>query len=236
MDSAFESTFKKVKSQAKDVGNVWVTVLKEIEKRTIGILDRVTDLTKENFKLTQDIIKNQVENQINALEESLERGEITQKEFDAKSKEIRKEQWEREKRFSRSQAELDFWGAIAEAYREGGVLAAITSVPFLLKQRELTLKKIDTQPAPFQQGGVIKGLNEQMGNENGIISVQNGEAILNRRAVLELGESTINRLNKGEPIAPDVSIVVNSNNGSEVVDVLNDYFRQFGTSERGVSL
>jgi tape measure domain-containing protein len=88
---------------------------------------------------------------------------------------------------------------------------------------------IASQKIPeFQAGGVVSGLNAPIGNEDGIIAAQNGEAVLNRNATFNLGEETINKLNRGENLQPVVNITVNNSNGEEVVDKLNDYFRQFG--------
>jgi hypothetical protein len=68
-----------------------------------------------------------------------------------------------------------------------------------------------------------------------MVAVQRGESILTRAATAMLGPDAIQALNSGRRMG-DVNITVNSNNPKDVVYVLNDYFRQYGTSQRGTSL
>lgn len=77
----------------------------------------------------------------------------------------------------------------------------------------------------FAQGGIIK--NVVPASEDGMIAVQRGEAVLNKNAVVNLGEDTINRLNRGE-IGNTVHITVQTNNGRAVIDTLNDYYKTYG--------
>ncbi len=86
----------------------------------------------------------------------------------------------------------------------------------------------------FERGGLIGG-NRHI-NGGTVIEAERGESILNREATAILGTEAINALNDGRDISNNVNITVNTDNGQEVVDVLNDYFKQFGTSERGVSV
>jgi len=97
---------------------------------------------------------------------------------------------------------------------------------------------VGTKLPKKEAGGVIDNVLPAggIGNEDGLIAVQCGESVLTRDATVSLGQETINALNRGENIAPNVTINVTTDNGQEVVETLNDYFRQFGTSQRGVAL
>lgn len=97
---------------------------------------------------------------------------------------------------------------------------------------------IAAQPLPrMQSGGVIDNvLPANISGEDGVIAVQRGESVLNQQATAVLGRDAINALNAGQSATPSVNITVNSTNGQEVVETLNDYFRQFGTSRQGVSI
>ena len=93
-----------------------------------------------------------------------------------------------------------------------------------------------TQLPTAQDGGVIDNvLSAPIRGEDGIIGVQRGESILTRDATVNLGRDTISALNQGQGlnINPNIQITVQSDNGQEVVDTLNDYLRQFGGTQRG---
>jgi hypothetical protein len=90
----------------------------------------------------------------------------------------------------------------------------------------------EQQPPKFQAGGVIDRVAPaSIQGEDGIIGARVGESILNVNATAQLGREAVDALNAGQSIRPQVTI--NVENGEGAVEVLNDYFKQFGTSERG---
>lgn len=91
-----------------------------------------------------------------------------------------------------------------------------------------------------QRGGVVDNvMGSPINGEDGMIGVQRGEGILTRDAVVNLGRETINRINaSGGQGGLKPSLIVNVMNGrpEETVQVLNDYMRQFGTSDQGEAI
>jgi hypothetical protein len=92
-----------------------------------------------------------------------------------------------------------------------------------------------------QRGGVIDNvMGSPINGEDGMIAVQRGEGILTREAVVNLGRDTINELNRTGGTSgterPIINIEVNNNRPEETVAVINDYFRDYGTNERGEAL
>jgi hypothetical protein len=88
----------------------------------------------------------------------------------------------------------------------------------------------------FQDGGIISGLpGGGPGNEDGIIAAQNGEAVLNRQATAVLGADAIQALNEGRGVGAS-NVTINVADGRGAVEMLDDYFKTRGTSERGLSL
>ena len=89
----------------------------------------------------------------------------------------------------------------------------------------------------FTTGGIVNNpAPSTLTREDGIIGINRGESVLNQQATAVLGEDAINALNRGDNISPMVTINVNGGDTNEVVDTLNDYFRQFGTSAQGVAI
>jgi hypothetical protein len=73
------------------------------------------------------------------------------------------------------------------------------------------------------------------GNEDGIIAAQNGEAVLNRTATAVLGVDAVKALNEGRGVGA-TNVTINVADGRGAVEMLDDYFRTRGTSERGLSI
>jgi hypothetical protein len=91
------------------------------------------------------------------------------------------------------------------------------------------------------QGGVVdQVMGSPMNGEDGFIGIQRGESVLTREATVNLGRSTIDQINRsggrGGVGAPQININVSNPNPMETVNVINDYMRQYGDSESGVSL
>lgn len=85
----------------------------------------------------------------------------------------------------------------------------------------------------FEDGGIISGLNNPIGNEDGIIAAQNGESVLNREATARLGADAIQALNEGRDIpSQNVTININGGNINEVEQTMNKYFKSFGGSRQ----
>lgn len=102
-------------------------------------------------------------------------------------------------------------------------------------QGAASVAAIAATPIPkFAQGGVIGGLRGGFGGEDGIISAQNGESVLNRQATAVLGADAIQALNSGQSVNNNIAITVQDGRGA--VDMLDEYFRTRGTSDRGLSL
>lgn len=96
---------------------------------------------------------------------------------------------------------------------------------------------ISSQPIPtFAQGGIISDVARSgmtPAGEDGLIAAQRGEAVLNKSAVTELGESTINALNN-----LGGTTVNNTNNvadGQGAVEVINQFLKTQGGS-RGAGI
>lgn len=144
--------------------------------------------------------------------------------------------------------------SIAQVIIQGrlGALAALANpnplIPFAVKAARaasirvstgLSVAAIAATPLPeipkFRKGGLISGLPGGFNGEDGIIAAQNGESVLTKQATLDLGADTINALNNGQSVpASNISITVLD--GRNAVDILDDYFKTQGTSERGLSL
>jgi hypothetical protein len=93
------------------------------------------------------------------------------------------------------------------------------------------------EPPKKASGGIIDRVAPaNISGEDGIIAAQLGESVLTREATAVLGKDAIDALNAGQSIAPNVTITVVSDNGDEVVDTLNEYFREFGTSRMGLNV
>jgi hypothetical protein len=103
---------------------------------------------------------------------------------------------------------------------------------------------IAAQPLPpvpaFASGGMIDSValsHLAPSGEDGFIAARRGESVLNQQATAILGEDAINALNSGRQIGGNTIIFnIETDNGREIVDHLNSYFRQYGTSQRGVSV
>jgi hypothetical protein len=151
---------------------------------------------------------------------------------------------------SRSLFDVGKTAAIATAIINStlAVIKTMSSVPFPFNiplaaaqgaVAAVQVNKIRSQKFEGKQhGGVInRVMGSPVNGEDGLIGVQRGEAILTREAVVNLGTDTINRLNQtgGKMgIKPNVNIIVQNNRPEETVAVLNNYFREFGTSRQGV--
>jgi hypothetical protein len=117
----------------------------------------------------------------------------------------------------------------------GPIMAVIISGLGLAKTIAIGAQKPPEIPT-YSQGGIIDSVfPANISGEDGMVAVQRGESILTRAATAMLGPDAIQALNSGRRMG-DVNITVNSNNPKDVVYVLNDYFRQYGTSQRGTSL
>jgi len=125
--------------------------------------------------------------------------------------------------------------AISSFPTTGGLpFSAINAALGVAQAAAVASKPLPQVPA-FQAGGVISGLNNPIGREDGIIAAQNGESVLNRQATAVLGSDAINALNAGNnPVRANVTI--NVNDGRDAVEILDDYFKTRGTSERGLAL
>jgi hypothetical protein len=91
------------------------------------------------------------------------------------------------------------------------------------------------------QGGVVdEVMGSPMNGEDGFIGIQRGESVLTREATSNMGRGVIDAINKTGGRAslarPVFNITVMNPNPQEVVNVINDYGRQFGFSDNGVSL
>lgn len=186
--------------------------------------------------------------QTNALKARLDQGLISEEEFAKQKEQIDKET-------AKKKAEAEQKNAIAKKALSlteialstaMGIVNALT-LPFPLNWIQAGLVGAmggvqagiaAAQPIPeiptFAQGGIIEDVaGPAIKGEDGMIAVQRGESVLNRAATAVLGADAIDAINSGRGIAPNVVINVTSNNGREVVQVLNEYFRQYGTSNRG---
>jgi tape measure domain-containing protein len=95
---------------------------------------------------------------------------------------------------------------------------------------------IASQPMPaFAQGGIIRDVagGAVPNGEDGLIAVQRGEAVLNRSAVTELGEDTINALNSLGGTTNNNTFNVRDGRGA--LDTFNEFARTQGAS-RGAGL
>jgi len=90
------------------------------------------------------------------------------------------------------------------------------------------IDKISNTKLPTKRtGGIIDEVYPAAINgEDGIIAVQRGESVLNRQATAVLGRDAIDALNSGRSVSAPVSINIYGGDKDEIVDILNDYFRQ----------
>jgi hypothetical protein len=192
--------------------------------------------------------QNRQTKELNELEKQYENKTITEEEYQAKKSEIEKRFQKESAERARKQAIFDKTSAIVKTIIETakGVATALGALNIPLATALGVMGAIQTgviasQPLPevptFARGGMVSGLNSPFSGEDGMVGLRNGESVLNQSATAVLGKDAIEALNSGRGInAGGVTINVNSNNGQEVVNVLNGYFRQFGTSARGVAV
>lgn len=195
--------------------------------------------------------ENDKTNELNRLQEQYEAGALSTEQYEARKAEIEKKFRLDMAKQEREKAKFDKANAIVKSIIDTAqaVTKSIASSPLTfglpwsaivggLGAAQTAL--IAAQPLPeipkFAGGGIVRGLNGAYSGEDGMVAARNGEGFLNQTATAMLGEDAINALNAGRGIANNVTINVQSNNGSEVVSVLNRYFKQFGTSQRGVAI
>ena len=126
------------------------------------------------------------------LQTELEAEHITRAEYDAKRKEILKQNAEKQKEMAIFQATINGASAVLKAYSdEGAVGAALAGV---LALAELAL--ISATPLPqFEKGGKVKGKRHSEGGTP--IEAEEGEFVINRKAAKKIGFDTLEMLNKG---------------------------------------
>jgi hypothetical protein len=91
------------------------------------------------------------------------------------------------------------------------------------------------------QGGVVdEVMGSPINGEDGFIGIQRGESVLTREATANMGRGVIDAINqtggKAALVTPNITVNVSNPNPQEVVNVINDYMRQYGSSEQGVSI
>lgn len=193
--------------------------------------------------------------ELNALEEKYNKGLITEEDYNSQKDAINKKyeieaakrkrkQAEYDKAASMAQAIINTAEAVAKALTAGPVLGPILAGMIgALGAAQVAL--IAAQPLPeiptYSEGGAIDNpaplpAGSNIRGEDGIIAVRRGESVLNQAATAILGRDAIDALNAGRGIYPNVNLNIQTQNGSEVVYTLNKYFRQFGTSARGVAM
>jgi hypothetical protein len=164
-----------------------------------------------------------------ADEERQRREDELNRQFDAKRRQ------EQTKAFKRNKAAAIIEAGINTALGITSALKLTPPVSFIMAAIQGAIGAAQTaiiasQPIPqFAQGGIIQGLpGNAPGAEDGIIAAQNGESVLNKEATAILGRDAIDQLNAGRSVSPTVNITVNGGDTNEVVETMNDYFRQFG--------
>jgi hypothetical protein len=132
------------------------------------------------------------------------------------------------------------------------ILKTMASVPFpanlplVALQTAAGIVQIDkisnTKFVGKRRGGVIDNvMGSPINGEDGIIGVQRGEGILDRETTVNLGRNTIDMLNatkgkSGLGQRPNLIVNVYNNRPEEVVNVINDYGRQYGFTDNGTPL
>jgi hypothetical protein len=188
---------------------------------------------------------NRQKKELERLQESLDNKTITEEEYNTKKDEIDKKFRLESAKRQREQAKFDKASNIFNVLIETAknIVKAFPN-PILMGLAGALggaqVASIGAQPLPevpkFAQGGMISGLNSPFGGEDGMIGVRNGESVLNQTATAVLGRDAIETLNSGRGIQGGVNISINGGNPNEIVSVLNGYFRQYGTSTRGVAV
>lgn len=254
-----EATEKRI-ADAKRLKEEKIKLEKETTEKQLELIQNVISTAQqlesgisETFSMFSQNRAQEYDNEMirrtNALQAQLDQGLISEEQFADEKKKI-----DKDIALKKAKDERDLAGVmkalkiteIALSTASGIASAFAPYIPILSEIRAgivagvgvAQTAAVAAAPLPeiptFAKGGVIEDvMSAPIRGEDGIIGVQRGESVLNRQATAILGADAIDALNAGRSGGNSVVINVNSNNGREVVEVLNDYFRQYGTSNRG---
>ena len=229
-----------------------LAVVNEAEKTALD-LARVTSGLKgiedaEKAKRKEDLIKSIAEttdaekkadlqlqlDKIIALEKYAAEEKRIRDEAEEQRKQIKREEYEYEKALRQIDLDSSYSTALMDSESIFGKNNRAEAQARITKAYQANTAALNSlEPPAFEEGGVIKGLNDSRSMEDGFIQAQNGESVLNKNATAVLGEDAINALNSGRGLVPS-SVVINVADGTGAVEMLDQYFKTNGTSTRGL--
>jgi hypothetical protein len=228
--------FKKIAREGEEDFEVNVFQQKINRINQLLELERISnkqraDLTKARVVLEQQLEQQKLNNMIQTTKSAL--GAIS-----SLTGESSKTLFALGKAAATAQAIINVAEGVTKAIAQGGVIGPILGAGVAVAGG-VQIAKIQAQQPPqvrgFQMGKAgLEPDDLTPRGEDGIIGARTGESILNVQATAQLGREAIDALNAGQGINPQVTI--NVENGEGAVEVLNDYFKQFGTSERGEAI